>query len=170
MLFYSTLRQYTQRCVSLTFDDSIDVRGLFSAFKGDRARLSLRTLPWWPRLERLQLRNSYMMRRPYARVHTLASALKNVEEVILLVGRAVRCMPAVKVIRVRQYVLAEGSLEQSTVKYGVDSSGRASVVFAGLQPSQDTLDAWTASVKATRGVDLDIRVHVSSAHDDDDQG
>ncbi|KAF4125444.1 hypothetical protein GMORB2_4284 [Geosmithia morbida] len=171
-LFYSSLLEYTQQCITLKFDDSIDARSLLAYFRDDesgRRRYNDRSAgaggagsssagPWWPRLERLQVRNSYMMRRPYTRVRTHASAIKHVHDVVLFVGRALRCMPAAKSIRIRQYILAEGNLEHAVVKYDIDDAGRPVVVFQGLQPPQKTVDAWTASVLETRGVDLNVRI------------
>jgi hypothetical protein len=173
-LFHTLLLKYSQRCAYLTFDDCVDARLLLSPFRdepsssnnnnnnnvdGGEGRSTRRSTSgfWWPRLRRLHIRNSYMMRRPYTRVHSRASALRSVHEVVLLAGRAVRYMPSATNVRVRQYVLAGVGLEQIIVQYEADET-TAKIYFDGIEPVPSTIEAWKASVWAVRGVELEVNV------------
>ena len=170
-LFYSVLLRYSQRCTSLTFDDCIDARELLGPFRGDTYPDSNYARWWWPHLRRLHLRNSYMMRRPYMRVGHRSVALRHVHETLLLVGRAVRCMPWMENMRLRQYILTGGELEQFVVQYEVTTDGSSGEVVTaridvhGLEPLQSTMEVWKQNVRATRNVELEIRVHLDSSHD-----
>lgn len=162
-LFYNVLAKYTLRCTDLTFDDSVDAREFFAPFAeepqpGERQR----HIADWRRLEKLHIRNSYMLRRPYMRVSSRATALQHVHEVLTLVGRALRAMPVVESVRIRQYILTEGQLESISVHYTVDGRS-ARVKFSGIEPLKVTLEAWRASVRERRRVYLRVDAGASGA-------
>lgn len=164
-LFHSLLLQYTQRCTDLTFDDCVDIRELLAPFQEGDGDGDLQHY-WWPRLRRLHMRNSYMLRRPYMRVNTRASALKHVHEVVLMVGRAVRFMPSVTNVRVRQYVLTGASLEQIIVQYEADER-TSKIFFDGIEPIHSAVETWKASIWAIRGVELEVNVHIGRTYEGD---
>ncbi|KAI6778382.1 uncharacterized protein J7T54_000500 [Emericellopsis cladophorae] len=157
-LFYNVLASYTRRCTDLTFDDSVDAREFFAPYADESHQESRHIHPGtWRRLERLHIRNSYMLRRPYMRVATRATALQHVHEVLTLVGRALRAMPVVENVRIRQYILTEEGLQTISVRYYFD--GRVPMIwFSGIKPVRATLEAWRASVRDRRGAHLRIDV------------
>lgn len=164
-LFHSLLLQYTQRCTEITFDDCVDIREFLAPFQEGDGDGDFQHY-WWPRLRRLHMRNSYMLRRPYMRVNTRASALKHVHEVVLMLGRAVRFMPSVTNVRVRQYVLTGASLEQIIVQYEADER-TSKIFFDGIEPIHSAVEAWKASIWAIRGVELEVNVHIGRTYEGD---
>lgn len=150
-LFHTRLRNFTQRCTTVGFDDCVFAREFLAPFASDlheqrqaatvltahgsaaasahqsaaaAAAQSYRNQVgdlWWPYLRRLHVRNSYMLRRPYTRVSTRSAALMLIHEVLLLAGRAIGHMPALEEVRIRQYVLASGRLETIVVEYKAGS-------------------------------------------------
>lgn len=170
-LFHTRLRNFTQRCITVAFDDCVFAREFLAPFANDlHAQRQVATPPspdgqpyrklagdlWWPSLRKLHIRNSYMLRRPYTRVSTRSAALILIHEVLLLVGRAIAHMPALEEARIRQYVLASGRLETISVEYKagvVNAHGKKMaprLVVKGLRPSLPTVNAWKESVRATR--------------------
>jgi len=152
-LFYNIITRYTQRCMALSFDDCIDVRDFLAPFDDGEQREQQR--PYWPYLERLHVRNSFLMRRPYMRVKTRAQAVHQIDRIFLLVGRAVRFMPMVNNIKIRLYVYNEGRLEQTNVQYDAWNGG-ARIRFTGTPPTKASLDAWKTSVTKAQGVELQV--------------
>lgn len=152
-LFYSTLTRYTLRCTSLTFDDCIDIREFLSAF--DDEELLDQQYPHWPHLERLHIRNSFLMRSPYMRVQTRAQAMHQVDRLLMLVGRALRYMPLVTSIKIKLYVFSEARLEQTRVQYSAWTGG-ANVKFTGRIPLSSVIDIWKDSVRSARGSELQV--------------
>lgn len=146
------------------FDDCVDAREYFGPFRGDDPNSPAGAHIYWPRLQRLQIRNSYMLRRPYMRVTGRSTALRHVHEVLLLVGRAVRQMPALVSVRVRQYVLAENGLETTTLHYDAEG-GRSRILVEGLRPSPPTLEAWKDSVRSVHGAEPWIHVQTAASRD-----
>lgn len=124
------------------------------------------------------MRNSYMLRRPYSRVSSRSAALMLIHEVLLLSGRAIKHMPNVEDVRIKQYVLADGRLETIVLEY--HSKGRVGkvlpgvrkgaprLIIDGLRPSVPTLDAWKESVRATRDSHLAIEIDEMTSHDSGD--
>jgi len=157
-LFYNVLARYTRRCTDLTFDDSVDAREFFAPYADESHQEGRHPHPGtWRRLERLHIRNSYMLRRPYMRVATRATALQHVHEVLTLVGRALRAMPVIQNVRIRQYILTEEGLQTISVQYYFDGQV-AMLRFSGIKPVRATLDVWRASVRDRRGAHLQIDV------------
>lgn len=95
------------------------------------------------------------MRSPYMRAQTRAQAMHQVDKILMLVGRAMRCMPVVSDVKIRLYVFAEARLEQTNVQYDAWDGG-ARVKFTGRTPMSPTVDVWKRSVMATRGVELQV--------------
>lgn len=186
-LFHTRLRNFTQRCATVGFDDCVYAREFLapfasdlSAHKGDmngngvngtlaghaKSLQSYRNQAgdlWWPYLRKLHIRNSYMLRRPYLRVSTRSAALMIIHEVLLLAGRAIAHMPALEEVRVRQYVLASGRLETILIEYkaGSGSGGKKMaprLKVKGLRPSVPAIDAWRESVRSTKGSHLVIEL------------
>lgn len=139
--------------MALSFDDCIDVRDFLAPFDDGEQREQQR--PYWPYLERLHVRNSFLMRRPYMRVKTRAQAVHQIDRIFLLVGRAVRFMPMVNNIKIRLYVYNEGRLEQTNVQYDAWNGG-ARIRFTGTPPTKASLDAWKTSVTKAQGVELQV--------------
>lgn len=197
-LFHTRLRNFTQRCGTVTFDDCVYAREFFGPFADvdyqqrrmnplkDSSALTTANIKarvekkvekttkelCWPHIRKLHIRNSYMLRRPYTRVSSRSAALKVIHEVLLLAGRAIGHMPEVEHVKIRQYVLSDGRLETIILEYmaGESNGGRkgARLVIEGLRPSVPTLDAWKQSVRATRATHLRIDIEGNTSLDSDD--
>jgi hypothetical protein len=211
-LFHTRLRNYSQRCQSVTFDDCVFAREFLAPFASDDHQQRQTTVQTstgafvtagigahivknkdggsgngnggsaqdlcWPHLRKLHIRNSYMLRRPYTRVSSRSAALMLIHEVLLLAGRALKHMPNVETVKIKQYVLADGRLETIVLEY--HSQGRVGkmlpgarkgaprLVIDGLRPSVPTLDAWKASVRETRNSHLVIEIDEMTSHDSSD--
>ncbi|KAI1135744.1 hypothetical protein F5Y05DRAFT_159096 [Hypoxylon sp. FL0543] len=155
--FYVHMRGFSQQCESFEFDDCIDAVQFFTPFlAGPVPDKSLKgqEVPFWARLKRLNVRNSYMMKTPYLRVATRIEALASVHRVLVAIGRATCRMPELSFARVCQYVLTDGRLEWFVLIYErhVD---QVALRVRGFKPSKPLLGAWKNSI-ATKCLELDI--------------
>ncbi|KAI0181691.1 hypothetical protein GGR52DRAFT_51426 [Hypoxylon sp. FL1284] len=159
--FYGRLRAFSQQCECLEFDDCVDAAQFFAPFllhhgPGSPGGGGGQEAPFWPRLTRLNVRNSYMMKDPYLRVANRLEALTHVRKVLVAVGRAACCMPELRFARVCLYVLADGLLEWFVLTYE-RFAGRIVLRTRGFIPGKATMDAWRCPV-AGKGAEFHIRV------------
>ncbi|KAL7623648.1 hypothetical protein AAE478_005200 [Parahypoxylon ruwenzoriense] len=157
--FYVQMRAFSQQCESFEFDDCIDATQFFAPFLvGPAEEESSRSqeAPFWMRLKRLNVRNSYMMKAPYLRVSDRVEALTSVRRVLVAIGRAACRMPDLRFARVCQYVLNDGQLEWFVLIYECHA-GKAVLRAKGFVPSRTMIDAWRHSV-ANKSLEFDVHV------------
>ncbi|KAI0131117.1 hypothetical protein F4814DRAFT_156269 [Daldinia grandis] len=155
--FYAHMRTFCQQCESFEFDDCIDAVQFFTPFlvgSGISEPPKGQEVPFFSRLKRLNVRNSYMMKAPYLRVTNRVEALASVNNVLVAIGRATRRMPALLFARVCQYVLTDGQLEWFVLTYEYHV-GKAIVRTKGFKPGKVMANAWRDSA-AEKGVKLII--------------
>ncbi|KAI1656538.1 hypothetical protein F4813DRAFT_363582 [Daldinia decipiens] len=155
--FYDHMRTFSQQCESFEFDDCIDAVQFFTPFllgsgiaeppKGQEA-------PFFPRLKRLNVRNSYMMKSPYLRVTNRVEALASVRNLLAAIGRATRRMPALLFVRVCQYVLTDARLEWFVLIYEYHAD-KVVMRTKGFRPGKLIANAWRESA-AEKGTKLII--------------
>ncbi|KAI1762550.1 hypothetical protein GGR53DRAFT_521581 [Hypoxylon sp. FL1150] len=157
--FYARLRIFSQQCESFEFDDCVDAAQFFTPFIVgnllDKTPMS-QEVPFWVRLKRLNVRNSYLMKEPYFRVTSRIEALAHVQKVLVAVGRASRRMPELRFARVCQYVLTDGRLEWFVLTYEC-YAGRAVLRIRGFVPGKAMVDAWKHPI-AEKRAEFHIRV------------
>ncbi|KAI1780793.1 hypothetical protein F4818DRAFT_396901 [Hypoxylon cercidicola] len=157
--FYASLRVFSQQCESFEFDDCVDAAQFFTPFiVGPLPNESPNSqeVPFWTRLKRLNIRNSYLMKEPYLRVTNRIDALAYVQKVLVAVGRASHRMPELQFARVCQYILADGRLEWFVLTYEC-YAGRAVLRVRGFVPGKVMIGAWRHLV-AERRVEFNIHV------------
>ena len=159
-LFHSLFRTFTQQCTWLSFDDCVDIKHFLDPFK-DGAHGSSHGEPgsdeWWPYLFRLEVRYSWMVRRPYLRVSSRANALLQVHEILLLLGRATRRMPSLHHLKLRMYILGEAGLQKIKAVFEVcDADGTAKLAITGIEPTLPTVEAWKKSARDGRELELEV--------------
>ncbi|KAI1374859.1 hypothetical protein F4677DRAFT_158922 [Hypoxylon crocopeplum] len=154
--FYTHIRTFSQQCESFEFDDCIDASQFFAPFLVGSPRIQ--ETPFWIRLKRLNVRNSYMMKSPYLRVANRIEALASVHGVFLAIGRAACRMPELQFARICQYVLTDGRLEWFVLTYEC-LVGKAVLRARGFVPGKAMLDAWKRSI-AEKGLEYDVHVEV----------
>ncbi|KAI1471950.1 uncharacterized protein F4812DRAFT_416144 [Daldinia caldariorum] len=157
--FHAHMRAFSQQCESFEFDDCVDAVQFFTPFilgpgmmPAEAAPPKSQEAPFWARLKRLNIRNSYMMKAPYLRVASRVEALASVHNVLVAVGRAARRMPGLLFARVCQYVLTDGQLEWFVLTYEFHS-GKAVVRTKGFVPGRLMVTAWRDSA-ADKGIKL----------------
>ncbi|KAI1389132.1 uncharacterized protein F4822DRAFT_405089 [Hypoxylon trugodes] len=142
--FYVYMRNFSQQCESFEFDDCIDAAQFFAPFLvGPATEKSLQgqDVPFWIRLKRLNVRNSYMMKAPYLRVANRIEALASVHKVLVAIGRAACRMPDLLFARVCQYVLSDGQLEWFVLTYEC-YAGKAVLRAKGFILGRAMTEAW----------------------------
>ncbi|KAI2632700.1 hypothetical protein GGS26DRAFT_557112 [Hypomontagnella submonticulosa] len=155
--FYSQMRLFSQQCESFEFDDCIDAAQFFAPFlvgPGAEKPPIGQEAPFWTRLKRLNIRNSYLMKAPYLRVPNRIEALVSVHNVLVAAGRAACRMPELQFARICQYVLTDGQLEWFVLTYEC-YAGKAVLRMRGFVPGTAMVDAWKRSV-AHKGVELTL--------------
>lgn len=159
--FYDQIRVFSQQCESFEFDDCIDAAQFFHPFLVGHEVEEPPTnqeAPFWMRLKRLNVRNSYMMKEPYLRVTRRVEALAYVLKVLTAIGRASRRMPELQFARVCQYVLTEDQLEWFVLTYECHA-GTAWLRVRGFVPGKAMIDAWKLSAAEKR---LEFDIHVET--------
>lgn len=179
--FHVKIRNFSQQCESFEFDDCIDAAQFFAPFllggsptssqtqtqdqgqdqsesPSQQHRAALLPPPFWSRLKRLNIRNSYMMKEPYLRVASRIEALTSVHSVFVAIGRAAYHMPELQFARVCQYVLNDGRLEWFVLTYEC-YAGKATLRIRGFAPAQVMVDAWRHSIASKR---LECEIHVET--------
>ncbi|KAI0007520.1 hypothetical protein F4779DRAFT_591545 [Xylariaceae sp. FL0662B] len=156
--FYTAMRRFSQQCENFEFDDCIDACEFFAPFMGDAAPeiSTMSSNPYWDRLKRLRIRNSYMVARPYLRANSRTKALASIQKLLVAVGRALGHMPELRNARICQYLLAEGQLDWSVVTFKCRAN-KAVLDMRGFTPGLPMVDAWKSSI-AGRNVELEIHV------------
>ncbi|KAI0830903.1 hypothetical protein F5Y06DRAFT_281782 [Hypoxylon sp. FL0890] len=155
--FYVYMRAFSQQCESFEFDDCIDAVQFFTPFLvGPVSEKPPRSqeVPFWMRLKRLNVRNSYMMKTPYIRVANRIEALASVHKVLIAIGRATCHMPELSFARVCQYVLTDGQLEWFVLTYELHA-GQVVLRARGFKPSKPLLCAWKHAI-AAKGLKLEV--------------
>ncbi|KAI1410054.1 hypothetical protein F5Y13DRAFT_168930 [Hypoxylon sp. FL1857] len=155
--FYVHMRAFSQQCESFEFDDCIDAVQFFTPFlAGPAPEKSLKSqeTPFWMRLKRLNVRNSYMMKTPYLRVSNRIEALASVHRVLVAIGRATCRMPELAFARVCQYVLTDGQLEWFVLIYE-RHAGKVVLRVRGFKPSKPLLGTWRHSIVA-KGLEVEV--------------
>ncbi|OTB14750.1 hypothetical protein K445DRAFT_126440 [Daldinia sp. EC12] len=163
--FYAHMRTFSQQCESFEFDDCIDAVQFFTPFligPGMAEAPKSQEVPFWTRLKRLNIRNSYMMKAPYLRVGNRVEALASVHNVLVAIGRATRRMPGLLFARVCQYVLTDGQLEWFVLTYEYHT-GKAVVRTKGFIPGRLMVNAWKDSA-AAKGIRLVIHHEKNDAN------
>ena len=174
--FYANLLRFGQRFVALVFDDTVDALALFDPFldddeekqDNDRALATFpahspaslspgSNRPYWPRLQRLRIRNSYMLKSPYLRAVSRTAALVSANRLVLAIGRAATHMPALEKARVCQCVVGSQGVEWLILTYQF-CAGIATLKVRGFIPNRRVLNVWKSSVASTRGVKLKIHM------------
>ncbi|KAI0384622.1 hypothetical protein F5Y04DRAFT_217625 [Hypomontagnella monticulosa] len=155
--FYAQMRLFSQQCESFEFDDCIDAAQFFAPFlvgPGTEKPPISQEAPFWTRLKRLNMRNSYLMKAPYLRVTNRTDALVSVHNVLVAAGRAACRMPELQFARICQYVLTDGQLEWFVLMYE-RYAGKVTLRMRGFTPGKTLVDAWKRSI-ADKGIELTI--------------
>ncbi|KAK6955048.1 hypothetical protein Daesc_002678 [Daldinia eschscholtzii] len=163
--FYAHMRTFSQQCESFEFDDCIDAVQFFTPFligPGMADAPKSQEVPFWTRLKKLNIRNSYMMKAPYLRVGNRVEALASVHNVLVAIGRATRRMPELLFARVCQYVLTDGQLEWFVLTYEYHT-GKAVARTKGFVPGRLMVNAWKDSA-AAKGIKLVIHHEKNDAN------
>ncbi|KAI1084639.1 hypothetical protein F5B20DRAFT_575959 [Whalleya microplaca] len=154
--FYANMRRFSQQCENFEFDDCIDACEFFAPFMGDAAQYisTMSSTPYWDRLKRLRIRNSYMVARPYLRASTRTQALASIQRLPVAIGRALSHMPELQNARICQCLLAEGQLAWFVVTFKC-CANKAVLDIRGFTAGLPMIDAWRSST-ASRNVELGI--------------